>query len=257
MILDDDYYFDRFGASEKIETDDDFDRIITDRNRELEELDGGDRYDFAEKDEDHLIYEVPKGIITEYGKIPEIKGGNDEGTIFTVTDQEHADNIFRMLGGNSLVEYGLVDYDDINENEESRIWTNTHKTGSRPNPSLDIARNGGSISRKAHSHPFRGGHSDYPTSAYPSSADVGNLKHYDKYNGFKNTKHEVYHPYNTSGTNKNNLPFSISFDKNGQKVIDSGNRKFYNGKVVADILDTDYEKNIKKEDKEKFRNYYL
>lgn len=98
------------------------------------------RYDFAEKDEDKLIYEVPKGTITEYGKIPEIDKGNGEGTIFTVTDQEHADNIFRMLGGNSLVEYGLVDYEDANEDEESRIWTNTHKTGLSVKPAYNASR---------------------------------------------------------------------------------------------------------------------
>ena len=254
MILDDDYYFDRFGASEKIETDDDFDRIITDRNRELEELDGGDRYDFAEKDEDHLIYEVPKGTITEYGKIPEIKGGNDEGTIFTVTDQEHADNIFRMLGGNSLVEYGLVDYDDINENEESRIWTNTHKTGLSAKPAYNASREKKTIREKVHSHPFKGGHDDSVSGAYPSPADIDRLYNYDNYNGLKSTKHKIYSAYNPM---KEGLPTYISFDKNGPKEITSPDHEFYTRTVVPRYLKADYEKNIKKEDKEKFRNYYL
>ena len=65
MILDDDYIFSRFGSSRKEETEDDFDRIITDKNIELEKLDGGDKYPFAvnNKAGDRLIYEIPKGTI--------------------------------------------------------------------------------------------------------------------------------------------------------------------------------------------------
>lgn len=258
MERDDDYIFKKNGSSEKIITDDKFDRVIADRNKELELLNNSDKFDFAEEDGDRLVYEVPKGVMRDYGSFALTKNPETFGTAFTVTDKEHADNIYRMLAGNSVVEYGKADYQENgNDIEKSRIWNSGSETSADSFPVKEVVNRGATLLSKSHSHPFKGSASDSQSIAYPSQKDISNLGEYNRFPRTKDAKHEIYSPYKVKPDSKG---FTTTFDGNGGKEVYFKNDNEvieYKRTNFQNNLRSDAEKNLPKDRNNEFKNYYL
>lgn len=200
-----------------------YDYAIVQKNPELSGLKGVDNYKDYSKNRLFGGYKYNLGnnnTITDFNGIAKNKKSKKRvGTSFTVNDDKVADELYRVVAGNSNVEYGRIRYKQ-NENGQIGNYIETDKSDDAVYINTTIP---GRVVDIIHNHPFGIDNSTGEiNSKFPSSTDkeaYKNIKETRSKDNLNPPNHTIYHPV-TPDAKK--MPYYMPFNEKGAMETKDG-----------------------------------
>lgn len=217
------YKFGNSGRIVKKPTDADSSFVSVRENGLIKNLPGTDDFSYAVNDGRRYIYNINNDVLKDF-KISdnpnkerrnserEAKGKKRVGDMFTITDDKVADEVFRLVGGNSNAEFGKIGHTvGNNTKKQNRIWTNKGSSSISTGAIGKLGQEKDTVIRDiTHSHPFR--FNETTSTKYPSDRDIKFYNSTANNPMGKEIKHNIYAPWTP---NKEKLPHTMGYTNRG------------------------------------------